>query len=459
MLGCIIVFTLLSYGLAAFQKNTALFNNSISVTQINQDGSAAHTTTYMGIYLPDRYNFDVQIPGEMLAEPIGQQFLANNPALNARQEGTATIDSKTNQTNMTLQAAGLWTLNPIVTEQDNNHLSGRLISHLVLQNDRLVGQISNTFSTALSDVYVLYPHSFAMIGRVAAGETLQVNQPTHTTTVNSGLSLANQIATQAGLPAGYLPNTPDKQPLTEKQSHIALLSALSGTGFTYAPCSDSCQTHAVTNKGSIYITGGQVPNPKLRNDYDPLLVKGASATLIGWADQSLTGQNGTTINGQTPLGQQMNFVQMPLNLTFQGTSHVPTDFITGNAIDIQSYDASAMLPGIYSLSTGNVTFELTMPDTTQVQLRSVTVSVPDLIAHPAGPGSGTSSHASSVQTHFYNWKSGTWDLIKLQQDTFNTRDLATYAGPQGRILVQVNSLDTAQIFFGKPTLSLNNATS
>ena len=148
---------------------------------------------------------------------------------------------------------------------------------------------------------------------------------------------------------------------------------------------------------------------------------------------------------------------MPLNLHFSGQIHVPLDFITAGMADVESYDAQAILPGIYSMSTGNITFDLPLPDTTRMQINSLKVTVPDLIAHPQGPGTGSDAATSSMVIQLYNWQSGTWDPIKLTQDAYTITNPQVYAGTTGRILVQVTSKDTNQIYFGKPSLSLDGS--
>src|SRR5205807_1677512 len=219
----------------------------------------------------------------------------------------------------------------------------------------------------------------------------------------------------------------------------------------------SCLTHAIMGRDTIYMTGGQVPNSNLKNDYDPLLISGAPATLIGWADQQIVGDNKETVNGVSVPGHHMTFIQKPLNLHFSGQIHVPLDFITASVADVQSYDAQALLPGIYSMSTGSITFDLPLPDTKRMHINSLTVTVPDLIAHPQGPGTDSSAATSSIAVQLYNWQSGTWDPIKLTQDTYTITNPQVYAGTTGRVLVQVMSKYESEIYFGKPSLSLDGS--
>ncbi len=460
VVSCILLFSILSYAMAYAQKKTAITNNSISLIQIDQGSTRAHVTTFMGMYVPGQGDFKLNIDGRNLAEPLDKAFLIRNPAIAPSHDNTpTTVSAGLGTTDLTLHNPGRWSLNPIVAERDSQ-LQGDIAARLVFHNKRLLGTITNTLNTAMSDLFVLLPNSFAPIGQLAAGETRQVDLPIYSTKPDSGLTLSDQIARYRGLPAGYFPFTQKKQPQNDIQRHVALLSALSGVGFTNTECEGSCLTHTIANKGVIYDTGGQVPNPNLKNGYDPLLIQGAPATLIGWADGHIDGlEDSATVNGITPYGNHTSFIQMPLNIGFSGQVQVPFNFITGNVIDIESNDAQQVLPGAYSLSSGSVTFELPLPDRSHMSINSVSVDIPDLVAHPGGPGSEVQSASGNIVTQIYNWHTASWETARLNKGAFTTTDLQTYAGPSGRILIQITSTNMNQIYFGKPSLSLNgNAT-
>ncbi|HLZ55552.1 MAG TPA: hypothetical protein VKR06_01280, partial [Ktedonosporobacter sp.] len=111
----VVVFSLLAYGLAQYQRGSLLSNDSISLIQMNQGGSSAHTITYMGLFVPSEGNFSVHISGQTLTQPIGNQFLSpidslSNPA--------TTLTSGTNESNLILHDLGPWTFHPLVSEQD-----------------------------------------------------------------------------------------------------------------------------------------------------------------------------------------------------------------------------------------------------------------------------------------------------------------------------------------------------
>jgi len=108
--------------------------------------------------------------------------------------------------------------------------------------------------------------------------------------------------------------------------------------------------------------------------------------------------------------------------------------------------------------TDNFIFDLLLPDTQQIHVNSLMITLPDLIAHPQGPGTGSDTATSSMVVQIYNWQIGTWDPIKFNQDTsYPITNPQAYTGTTGRILARITSKDTNQIYFGKPSLSLDGS--
>ncbi|GAC1310263.1 MAG: hypothetical protein NVSMB27_47260 [Ktedonobacteraceae bacterium] len=458
ILSSIVVFSLLAYGLAFYQRGASLKDNSISLIQMNQGGTSAHITTYLGMYVPNQGDFTLHIPGESLAQPIDNQFLFSlAPAKGAttflpNDDVSASVISGTGGTDLKLMGLGPWTFHPVVLEQDRQ-LQGSLVAHLSLHNHSLTGTIANTLTTSLSDVYVLLSHSYVRIGNLSPGETRQVDLPLSVATQPPGKTLADQIAESGGLPAAYFPYASNAQPQTDFERHMALLSALNGAGFSFPPCGKSCNAHSITSGDTIYVTGGKVPNPGVIHTPDPLLETDTPATLIGWADRDVAGVDNLTINSTSPTGRHDSFIQMPLSIDVSDPLKLPSDFIAGRVIDIQSFDAQAILPGIYSMTTGGLTFEFTLPGTTNLQVHGLTITEPDLLAGASGP----STNVSHLQANLYNWQKGTWDAITLQKDTFTTSDAQAYIGPGGRALLQISNQNASlgKLFFSRPSLSLH----
>ncbi|HJT59073.1 MAG TPA: hypothetical protein VJ761_21380 [Ktedonobacteraceae bacterium] len=456
ILSGIVVFSLLAYGLAFYARGSALIDNTVSLISLDADGSTGHITTYHGIFVPGKGDFTLHIPGASVAQPVPNALLANSNSSILDDNASASIVSGPGGTDLKLMNIGPWTFHPVVSEQDER-LQGGLVAHLTLQNNRLVGTITNTLNTSLSDVYVLFASGSVAIGQLAAGSTQQISQPLNGALLRPGQSLADQLAESGGLSASYFPYAQNKQPQSDFQQHMALLAALSGTGFSFSPCKGPCNMHAITSKGSIFITGGTVPNPAAINPPEPLLLPGTSATLIGWADSSLPGIDDVTINGSQPGGQHEKLVQMPLTINVGASSPASTasaGSISGRLVDIESFDAQLARPGIYTMGHGYLTFEFSLPALSNLQAQGLTITQPDLLdsSPPGSPGS--SSH---LQARLYNWQKGTWDSIALNSELLSTSNMSAYIGPGGRVLMQVSGASGFQgnVYFGVPTLSLN----
>jgi hypothetical protein len=446
ILSSVVVFSLLTYGLAYSQKGASI--NSISIIQLNQGGNVAHVTSFFSAFIPGGGNIQVHLPARSLAQPITNAPFQGDPRVLSSDADTI-ITIGQNETNINLLNIGPWTLHPIVTERDQQ-LHGGLFSHLALRGGTLSGTITNTLDTSLSDVYILMPHSFTYIGSLLAGQTRQVKVPLHSSTLSTGTTLADQIAKQNRLSVPYFPYANGSQPQNDFQRHLAILSALSGNGYSYIPCGGPCSTHSIAGKHVIFTPPFGAPKVNPIDGRDPLLVAGAPATLIGWADQPVDATNDITINGISPGGTHDNLVQVPLNVDFSASSSLPPGLIYGRVINAQGNEVQTTSPDVYTINMGTITFEFSLPYADNLQINNMTISEP-VVLQPAG--------INKAQVRLYNWDTSSWDAITLNNLSFTTANTKAYTSSDGRVLLQVVNQDASQgaIYFGKPSLSLNDA--
>lgn len=445
----VLLFSLFSYFFAAYQRNSSIIDNTISLINLNQDGTTGHITTYSGLFVPNQGDFALHVPGENLTQPLANQFQVTNSQVVTKTDSDAGIVITPTATDLSLPKLPPWTLHYTATDQDVQ-FHGKLLTNLAMVQNKLIGTVTNTLPTDINDLYILLPHSFATIGHIASGQTLHIHTALIAAPQQPGKTLADQIAVQGGLVTPYFPYNNNNQPQTDFQRHMALLSALDGAGFTFAPCQGPCKVYALTEKNTIFITGGRVPNPSM-NTYEPLLLNNTPATLIGWANKSLT--TDTTINGWHPPGRSDNFIQMPLNISVANASQLPASMISGQVINVDSYDAEQTLSGIYTMMSGTITFELTMPDTDRALPHGLTLNEPDLWANPFGPG--TPVNGGHMRAKLYNWLTNSWNTITFKQDSSTITNMDAYVGPNGRILLQLTNQDETlgKLYFGKPSLS------
>src|SRR5262249_28910289 len=211
------------------------------------------------------------LAGNSIALPTPSLLVPGSPIF-SQNDPQAAITPVPGGANVHLKNDGNWPFHVLVTEQDSQ-IQGGVLAQLSLQNERLVGFITNRLETARDDGFVLLPHRFVPIGHLESGQTLQVDLPLQKALARQGPSinrgpttLADAIAASQGLPASYFPYTQNQQPGDDRQRHLAILSALSGAGFPYGPCGGPCATHALMSKGAILtIPAGTPPSINLPN--------------------------------------------------------------------------------------------------------------------------------------------------------------------------------------------------
>jgi len=464
VLSSIVIFSLLSYGLAVQQKGASILSNRVSIIQLNQGGSSAYITTYLGTFVLDQGDYQLHIPGNGLIQPSSDQQFNNGSS--ADSEPITTIIPGQNGTEVNLQGVNFSTVSSLLSEQDLK-MPGGITGQLTLASGTLIGTVTNRLSYSLRDVYVLMNNNFVRIGDLLAGQSAQVHLRLNSSIANPAMTLADQIAESYQLPTPYsaIAENNGSSPQDELQRHLAILSALSGEGeYAYTSCSfGSCRGISVV---SSYLPRLKGPALGTTNSSDPLLVAGSAATLIGWADpssQSTNTTNNVTVNSTSPSGLQETLVQAPLNVIFSGTFNLPPDFITGQIINVQGNSVQIQPTGAYTLTTGNLTFEFTVP--TKLQVSNLTISEPSNLSQGAitlpGSGAGSVVDANQLQASLYNWQTGSWDTITLNNFSFSTPDAGVYIGQGGRVLLQLGNQDSTvgTIYFGRPSLNLQGAIS
>ncbi len=451
VLATIVIFSLLTYGLAFYQKGASY--NSISLIQMNQNGGQAYVTTFFDIFNPGQGAITVQFPSRLLAQPITiQPFQADERVNGDDPHYHLNFMLGQNGTALNLPDAGSWTLNPLVSEAEQP-VSGALFSHLAMRGDSLVGTVTNTLPTSLSDAYILVAHSYVSLGQLPSGQSVQVNVPLRSAPSNS--TLADQIARDKHLAVPYFPYGANAQPRNDFQRHLAMLTALSGEGYAYQPCGGPCSTHAIVNEHVISAPPFGSPPFSPVDASDPLMVSGAAATLIGWTTQPRSAVNmsdNATIGGIGVRGTHDNLFQVPLTIDFSGVQHLPPGLISGQVINAESNTsggAQSIGPGVYTLSSGSITFELTLPGPGTQPANNLEIVEP-LLNQPGGTkGAGVS------QVRLYNWNTHAWDSITLNNATFITSNTKDYLGTGARILVQVVNQSQGILLLEKPSLNLN----
>jgi hypothetical protein len=457
----IVIFSLLSYGLALQVKGTSIVSSHISVLQLSQpngSGSQAHVTNYVGVYVPSQGDFHVHIPGTRFAEVIDQSSPYGPYAGPSRQSSpqTTAITTQANSTDVDLQGVDTWTLRTLTTKYDTQ-VQGGITSNLSLSQNTITGTVTNTLPYSLNDTYLLVGTTYIPIGKLESKQTKSVQRSVG---VGPAPSLAEQIATSKGININQYGMFNPNLSTDANYRHAAMLEALSRGNCNIGPCPPN---YTGPVEQGLAPSPHLLDGPKRDNSQDPLLVSGAAVTIIGWINNSLE-TTPITINDGTISGTQESLIQAPLNLHFVGTVDVPPSLSTGQIIDVQLGPNSNASPqavgaGIYSLSAGSITFELQLPVTSNFQY----VGAPTLtfnedpIASKSAYSNGPTNDASTMSISLYNWQANTWDSKTFNPNTFKVDNAQHYIDPNGRILIRFangqNSQATAM--FTTPGVELN----
>jgi hypothetical protein len=470
ILSSIVIFSLLSYGLAYIEKGSSILSDSISIAQFSQNGASVHISTYMGVFVPNEGDYQVQFPANTLVQPSPDSF--STPAGPITGAHTTVVPLQ-KSTDVNLQDVNIWTLHTILAEQDRQAHKG-IVSQLALQNGSLMGTVTNTLSYALSDAFLLMPNDAFSLGHLAAGETKHVRLNLSNVPLAPSATLADLIALNTDSPT-Y--DAMPAQPQTTWQRHLEILYALDGEGlFNYSPvCTGLCNgsvnplvsllsgvysssfSSGSTSSNFVGLTATPGWQFTATRESDPLLVSGSPATLIGWAEHSQDLTNYASINEMKPSGLHETLIQAPLSINISGSINLPPNYITGHLIDVASNNAQVRFPGVYTISTGSMTFEYLIPQSSNTLIKGLTITEPPDINVLAQAGSVPV--ATSSPFRLYNWHTNSWDFISLNQETFTTHNVGAYISATGRVILQFSNNQQGPLDFGRPIINLQGVIS
>ena len=467
VLSAIAVFSLLSYGLALQQKGTSVLSSSISVLRLDQptgNFTTAHTTTYVGVFVPNQGDFQVHMPGFSLVQPSNDQFRFQSQS----QSQPTTITSTSNSVDVNLRGVNIWTLRTLSSQHDSQ-LPGSITPHLTIQNTTLTGTVTNTLPYALSDAYLLINGHYQPLGHLASGETTSVNLSLKDNPNGpQGTSFADQIASSRGLPIPYASYYNSQQKQSDFQRHMAMLAAMSGESSydcgSY-PCAIRTSGGGVVTSTGLVINGNGTYNlaayNQILNGYDPMLIPGSPATLIGWADRPNDTGSSATINGSYTSKVQEALVEAPLNVNFVDPLNLSSNFIPSQLVDVESKanDVQTLYPGVYAVASGSMTFEFTLPPITNLHAQALIVSTPTSLPQVGNATGQNTLDANHLKASLYNWRTHTWDTYAFNVFTFSTNNAQQYIGPGGHVLLRCTNPDNIEgtAIFGRPALQLQDS--
>jgi hypothetical protein len=156
------------------------------------------------------------------------------------------------------------------------------------------------------------------------------------------------------------------------------------------------------------------------------------------------------------------FFQAPLDVTLSGSVNLPPASINSQLVDVQTQGTGVqtLFPGVYALSSGNMTFEFTLPVINNPHIGTLQVSTASSLPQVGNTaGQQGSIDANHLHPYLYNWQTHNWDAYAFSSFTFPATPSQSYIGPGGRVLLRLANTDSTQAtaIFGKPSLQLVGA--
>jgi hypothetical protein len=316
--------------------------------------------------------------------------------------------------------------------------------------------VTNTLPYPLSDAYVLFYNHPIPLGHLASHQTQQIRFPlSDTSSDNQSLSIADQIATNKNVQLPYNQSSMHS-PQNELQRRIMTLQTLSGENCGNSLCNQLISNHQYNSLRPTYTAANQI------NSRDPLLLPGAAATLIAWTDARPETMGNVTINGNASTGTQEALLQAPLDVNYAGPIPYGTITTQGqllNVLQTKNTTIQTQMADVFVMSTGSMTFELTLPTIPNLQTNQISITEPQNLAQvvtSAGGGLTPAQDASHMHGYLYNWQTHAWDGFTLNQYRYAPGNTQAYIGNGGRVLVQLSNDDPTlgNILVGTPSLDI-----
>lgn len=365
-----LVFSAMSFGLGYAKRGTDLILNKIAIIQAQPDG-ATQVSSYMGLFSPANQSYEIEVPGKNLLSPISSFY---NPWMSSVPQGGSNSNLTFVQSNPS-RVRGLtvnqWSMQSFMTESTSDEI-GQISADLFLEDQQLVGSVTNLTGYDLKDVVLILKPNFVRLGNIEARETTDVDLELspgemHGTTMSWKIFETDFSPSMMGAPS------------REQEFKRMVLEAVLDQQSYYG-------TH-VTPGGSRSATE---------------LSTSTEVTLIGWMDDA---PPDVRINGQIP--QESATALYKTQLTFQipesGEIAIPPGLIPGLVAEMPITGGTC---GVENTSIwiekGEAILEFILPpEFSEIEIDNLQF----LIQAEGGWG-------NSPEIAIYNWETTTWQPVE-----------------------------------------------
>ncbi|MCA1587768.1 MAG: ABC transporter ATP-binding protein, partial [Chloroflexi bacterium] len=203
----VVLFTACSFGIGSSLKGSDVITNQISLIRTSTAGGAATVQSYAGIFSPQRSSYDLRVEAEALLAPL------RAPNFGGPQVRSADVTiEQGNPAQLRDLAIGVFGFEGVRADAVIDYEPALSVSWRRDEDGHLIGVVTNTGETSLTDVAYVSSSIGERIGDLAPGEEAEFELPR---TNFNGSSASDQVY---GF-GGFDPSDPDQRDLTSRTIH------------------------------------------------------------------------------------------------------------------------------------------------------------------------------------------------------------------------------------------------
>ena len=168
-----LVFSAMSFGLGYAKRGTDLIINKIAIIEAQPDGPA-QVSSFMGLFSPANQAYEIEVAGENLLSPMSNYYnpwMSSVPPTGANNNLTFVQGNPSVVRGLTVNQ---WSMQSFMTETTKDELKP-IHADLYLNDQRLIGSITNDTGYLLKDVVLILKPNFMRLGDLDTGESAEVD--------------------------------------------------------------------------------------------------------------------------------------------------------------------------------------------------------------------------------------------------------------------------------------------
>jgi hypothetical protein len=401
-----LIFSAASFGLGYVLHGTDIFINKIAILQPLATGKA-RVDSFIGLFSPARSAYSVRVDGGGLVSPLNNYFDPwTNPETSGVAPGRAISLIQGDPAYVNGLSVDQWSMQSFLSEGAMVNF-GNIRSELLLDGERLVGEVQNNSNFDLKDVSLIMGNKFARLGDMPRGATSPVD-----------MSMTDPInPNNFGSPISYA--------LYEKE-----ISGANGPAPRHIEVRRAI-VEALFERTPPYISSKR---PTGQNTY-----LSQTPVLLGWIDEA---PPEVSLAGLEPAQQSTAAVVLPLALSYpkSGPMTIPTGLIPGRLVGMPREGGQCGMAGssaVYIIR-GDATFEFELPAEIQdISVENLKLSI-----------ASDSGFFNAPEITIFNPETGDWvRLDGVNQGTNLITDAAKFVDTDGVVKIMLTAENASNCFY------------